>query len=105
MKRGEVWLCTVDPTVGAEIRKTRPCLIVSPDDLNQRLQTVLVSPLTSAGRASPFRVKVMFQRTAGLILPDQTRALARERLVRRLGRIDDAALDATLAILRQMFES
>ena len=103
MKRGEVWLCTLDPTVGAEIRKTRPCLIVSPDDLNQRLQTLLVAPMTSAGRPSRFRVQVTFQRTSGLILTDQVRALARERLVRRLGWVDDAALAQTLAILQQMF--
>lgn len=103
VKRGEIWLCALDPTVGAEIRKTRPCLVVSPDDLNQRLQTVLVAPLTSAGRPSPFRVPVSFQRTAGLVLPDQMRALARQRLVRRLGRVDDIALGATLTILQQMF--
>ena len=103
MKRGEVWLCSLDPTVGAEIQKTRPCLIVSPDDLNQRLQTVLVAPLTSGNRLTRFRVPVTFQRTKGLILPDQTRALDRTRLIRRLGRVEEATLGATLAVLQQMF--
>lgn len=103
MKRGEVWLCTLDPTVGAEIQKTRPGLIVSPDDLNQRLQTVLVAPLTSGNRLTRFRVPVTFQRTPGLILPDQMRALDRTRLIRRLGRVDDATVGAVLTVLRQMF--
>ena len=104
MKRREVWLCTLYPTVGAEIQKTRPGLIVSPDDLNQRLQTVLVAPVTSGNRLTRFRVPVTFQRIRGLILPDQMRALDRSRLIRRLGRIDDDTLDATLAILRRMFD-
>jgi mRNA interferase MazF len=103
VKRGEVWLCTLDPSVGAEIRKTRPGLIVSPDDLNNRLQTVLVAPLTSGGRPARFRVAVTFRGVPGLILPDQMRALDRSRLIRRLGQVDEATLAQTLTTLRQVF--
>lgn len=103
MKRGEVWLCTLDPTVGSEIRKTRPGVIVSPDDLNQRLQTVIVAPMTSGGRATSFRVPVQFRKVAGLIVPDQMRALDRSRLVKRLGQIEPATLTALLGVLAAMF--
>lgn len=103
MRRGEVWLCTLDPTVGGEIRKTRPCLVISPDGLNQRLQTVIVAPLTSGTRLTRFRVPADFAGTPGLILPDQLRTLDKARLVRRLGRVDRAALRATLAVLGEMF--
>ena len=105
MKRGEVWVCALDPTVGSEIRKTRPCLIVSPDALNQRLQTIVVAPMTSGGRAAPFRVPVMFGGVTGLILPDQMRALDRRRLRKRIGAIEDAELVAALEVLQQMFQT
>ncbi|WP_375382803.1 type II toxin-antitoxin system PemK/MazF family toxin [uncultured Sphingomonas sp.] len=103
MKRGDIWLCMLDPTVGSEIRKTRPCLIVSPDLLNGRLHTVIVAPLTSGGRPSRFRVAVTFQNVLGLILPDQLRTLDKARLVKRLGRVDAEVLDGTLAVLGEMF--
>ena len=105
VKRGEVWLCKLDPTVGSEIRKTRPCVIVSPDDLNRRLQTVIVAPLTSAGRATRYRVELTFEGTPGLVLPDQMRAFDRARLVKRLGMLDDPTLRALLATLREMFKA
>ena len=105
MKRGDVWLCTLDPTMGSEIRKTRPCLIVSPDPLNGRLHTVIVAPLTSGGRPSRFRVAVTFQNVPGLILPDQLRTLDKARLVKRLGRVDAEVLDGTLAVLAEMFKA
>ena len=103
MKRGEVWLCTLDPTVGSEIRKTRPYLLVSHDALNGRLHTVIVAPLTSSVRPADFRIAVAFQGVRGLILPDQIRTLDKQRLVKRLGLVDDAALRATLAVLGEMF--
>lgn len=103
MKRGEVWLCTLDPTVGSEIRKTRPCLIVSPDDLNRRLQTIIVTPLTSGGRPARFRVETTFQAVAGLILPDQVRAVDRRRAVKRLGTVDETTLCEVLRVLGAMF--
>lgn len=103
MKRGEVWLCALDPTVGSEIRKTRPCLIVSPDDLNRRLRTMIVAPLTSGGRPARFRVDVDFQGIAGLVLPDQVRAIDRRRAVKRLGTVDVITLRAVLAVLSELF--
>lgn len=103
MKRGEIWLCKLDPTVGSEIRKTRPCVIVSPDEMNAGLQTVLVAPMTSGGRSSPFRVLISFDDVEGKILPDQMRALDRRRLVKRLGAVDQQTLAPLLNVLREMF--
>lgn len=105
VKRGEVWLAALDPIVGGEIQKTRPCLIVSPDELNGRLRTVLVAPMTTGSQAAPFRIAVRFKEKQGLILPDQMRALDRDRLVRKLGAVDAATLRQSLDILRKMFAS
>lgn len=102
--QGEVWLCALDPTTGAEIQKTRPCVVVSPDVLNSALKTVMVVPLTSGGFSAPFRVNVSFDGRDGLLLPDQMRAVDRLRLVKRLGRIKPAQLVALLGIMREMFE-
>lgn len=101
--RGEVWLATLDPTVGFEIRKTRPALVVSPDDLNSILPLVTLAPLTSGGRSANFRVPVHFNGRDGLILPEQLRSVDKQRLVKRLGRIDDKALADTLQILQAIF--
>ena len=103
-RQGEVWLLALDPTRGAEIQKTRPCVIVSPDVLNARLKTVLVVPMTTGGFGAPFRVEVQFQERAGLLLPDQIRAVDRLRAIKRLGRIDPSTLTALLTILREMFD-
>lgn len=105
VRRGEVWLVALNPTVGSEIRKTRPCLIVSPDVMNEGLRTSLVAPLTSKGRAAPFRVTSTFGDTSGLILLDQLRTTDRKRLLKRLGTIDDRALEVTLRLLREMFSA
>lgn len=103
MKRGEVWLCALDPTVGSEIRKTRPCLIVSPDELNTRLQTVVVVPMTMGSRLTRFRVPVQFGGKEGLLLPDQIRTVSRQRPIKLLGRLDDDVIAATLKVLADMF--
>lgn len=103
MKRGEIWLATLDPTIGGEIRKTRPCLIVSPDELNAHLRTVIVAPMTSGSRPAPFRVAIKFRRKQGLVLPDQLRTLDKTRLVNRLGKADAATMGAVLAVLGEMF--
>ena len=102
-RRGEVHLVSLDPTRGAEIKKTRPCVIVSPDELNAHLRTAIVAPLTSAGKPFPFRVPCKFENTAGLIVLDQLRTVDRERLVRKMGKISDAALEKVLATLQEMF--
>jgi mRNA interferase MazF len=103
VKRGEVWLCTLDPTVGREIQKTRPCVVVSPDELNGRAPTMIVAPLTSGSHPARFRVPMTFRGKDGLILPDQIRTLDRRRLVKRLGALDAGTLSAVLAILTEMF--
>lgn len=101
--RGEVYLIELDPTRGSEIRKTRPCLIVSPDELNQHLRTVAVVPMTTGGQAYPWRVRCRFRDRTGLIAIDQLRAVDNERLVRRLGRIAPGTLKAVLEVLQEMF--
>jgi mRNA interferase MazF len=102
-KRGEIWLAALDPTVGSEIRKTRPCLIVSPDELNPHLRTLIVAPLTTGSRPAPFRVPIRFQGKHGLVLPDRMRTLDRRRLVKRLGAARPETVKAVLAVLRELF--
>lgn len=105
VKRGEVWLVALDPTVGSEIQKTRPCVIVSPDEMNASLRTALIVPMTTGSRPAPFRVAVRFRRKDVLILPDQMRVIDLSRLITRLGRIDTAKLRALLEFLGQIFEA
>lgn len=104
VKRGEVWLTRLDPTLGNEIQKTRPCLIVSPDLINLHLGTVIVMPYTSGGRPEPFRMMSAFDDVAGLLLGDQIRSVSKQRLIRRLGMVDAANLASALSVLREMFE-
>lgn len=103
VKRGDVWLTALDPTVGSEIRKTRPCIIVSPPEMHDHLRTVLAAPMTTGSQAAAFRVPVKFQGRDGLILLDQMRALDKKRLVRRLGAVPPATLKATLGVLGYVF--
>ena len=103
MKAGEIWLAQLDPTVGSEIRKTRPCVVVSPDEMNEHLRTVIVAPMTTGSRPAAFRVPVGFQGKQGLIVLDQLRTLDRTRLVKRLGALRAPTLAATLQVLQQMF--
>ena len=101
--RGEVWLAALDPTVGSEIQKTRPCVVISPPELNDDLRTVIVAPMTTGSHPAPFRVPVIFQRKSGLIVLDQIRALDKTRLIRRLGTLDGKTLGDTLAVLQDLF--
>jgi mRNA interferase MazF len=103
-RRGEVHLIGLDPTRGREMKKTRPCVVVSPDELNAHLQTVVVAPLTSAGRPYPFRIPCQFEKKAGLVVLDQIRTVDRERLLRRLGSLSGSTLENVLRVLREMFE-
>jgi len=103
VKRGEVWLTRLDPTEGSEIRKTRPCVVVSPNHLSHH-DIFIVAPMSSGDAKARFRIEVVFQEKAGRVLPDQIRSVARSRLIKRLGRLDDAALDQVLSVLRLMFE-
>ena len=103
--RGEIYLVQLDPTRGSEIRKTRPCLVVSPDELNHHLRTVIVAPMTTGGHAYPWRVQCRFQGRSGFVAIDQLRTVDSERLVRRLGRLTPTFLRAVLGILQEMFAS
>ena len=101
--RGDVYLVQLDPTRGSEIRKTRPCLVVSPDELNDHLRTVIVAPMTTGGQAYPWRVQCRFQGRIGCVATDQLRTVDSERLSRRLGRLAPNSLAAVLSILEEMF--
>jgi mRNA interferase MazF len=101
--RGEVHLVGLDPTKGSEIRKTRPCLIVSPGELNRHLRTVVVAPMTTGGQAYPWRVPCRFQNRSGFVALDQLRTVDVERLVRRLGRLSPATVGQVPRILQEMF--
>jgi mRNA interferase MazF len=103
MIRGDVHLVRLDPTLGSEIQKTRPCVIVSPDELNQHLRTVIVAPMTTGGRAYPWRIRCKFQRRSGYVVLDQLRTVDRERLVRRLGALSTETMTNALSTLREMF--
>ena len=98
VRRGDVFLVQLDPTRGGEIRKSRPCVVVSPDDLNAHLRTVIVAPLTKGGFAYPFRVPCRFAGKVGFVVVDQIRAVDIERFSRRLGRLTPANLNRTLEL-------
>jgi mRNA interferase MazF len=101
--RFDVVLVSLNPTIGSEIRKTRPCLVVSPDEMNRHLQTLIVAPMTTHGRPYPVRVPCAFQGKQGLVALDQIRTVERARLVKRLGKLSPATASAVLAILGEMF--
>jgi mRNA interferase MazF len=101
--RGDVFLVNLNPTRGHEIQKTRPCVVVSPDELNAHLRTFIVAPLTTGSHAYPFRVPCKFGGKAGHIVLDQLRTVDQERLVKRLGAVSAVVLDQALGLLREMF--
>lgn len=103
VRRGEVFLVNLDPTRGSEIQKTRPCVVVSPNELNVHLRTFIVAPMTTGGHLYPFRVPCRFQGRAGYVVLDQVRTVDRERLVRRLGRLSPGTLGRILEVLQEMF--
>ena len=103
VRRGEVFLVNLSPAVGGEIQKARPCVVVSPDELNANLRTFIVAPMTTGGHAYPFRVSCRFRGRAGHVVVDQIRTVDRERLVRPLGRLSATTLSRTLGVLQEMF--
>jgi mRNA interferase MazF len=103
VRRGDVFLVSLDPVRGGEIHKTRPCVIVSPDELNAYLRTFIVAPLTTGGHRYPFRVPCRLEGRAGYVVIDQIRTVDQERLVRRLGKLSPSTLGHVLAILQEMF--
>ena len=100
---GDVWLIQLAPTLGSEIRKTRPCVVISPPEMHQHLRTVIVAPMTTGSRPAAFRVPITFKGKTGLILLDQIRTLDKVRLVRREGAVTATTLKRTLGVLQAMF--
>lgn len=103
IKRFEVYLINLEPTIGSEIKKTRPCVIISPDEMNRHINTVIIAPMTTKGRPYPTRVACKFQRKQGQIVLDQLRTVDKIRLVKKIGRIDSQAQSEVLTVLTEMF--
>ena len=103
MKTGDIWLAQLDPTVGSEIQKARPCVVISPDEMNAHLRAVIVAPMTTGSRPARFRVPVTFQGKQGLIVLDQIRTLDRARLVKKAGALRAPTLATVLQTLQAMF--
>jgi mRNA interferase MazF len=101
--RGHVYLVRLDPTLGSEIKKTRPCVVVSPDELNEHLRTVIVAPMTTSGRAYPWRPRCRFQSRAGYVALDQLRTVDAERLLKPLGQLSADTVGAVLQQLQELF--
>ena len=100
---GEIWLVQLDPKVGSEIQKTRPCVLISPPEMLNHLRTVIVAPMTTGSRSAAFRIPITFKGKSGLILLDQIRSLDKTCLVKREGAVHGATLKRTLITLQQMF--
>ncbi len=103
VKRGDVVLVNLDPTIGKEIQKTRPCLIISPDELNEYLWTFIVAPMTTGEHSYPFRIGCRFQGKNGYVVADQLRTIDRERVVKTLGKLSDQTVTSVLGVLQEMF--
>ena len=103
VKRGEVWLVALDPTRGSEIKKMRPCVVISPSEMHDYLRTAIVAPMTTGSTPAPFRIPVAFGGKRGLMLLDQIRTLDKARLIKRLGKVRDTTLASALETLQEMF--
>ena len=98
----DVYLINLDPTIGSEIKKTRPCVVISPDEMNRHLSTVMIAPLTTKSHDYPSRIAIRFKRKAGWIVLDQIRTVDKRRLMKRLGAIDETAIQETRTVIREM---
>ena len=103
VKRFDVYLINLDPTIGSEIQKTRPCLVISPDEMNRNIRTVIVAPMTSTQKDYPTRVPCIFKEKQGQIILDQIRTVDKKRLIKKLGTIDPKAQLDTISILQRLF--
>jgi mRNA interferase MazF len=103
VNRFDVYLVNLDPTVGSEIKKTRPCVVVSPNEMNRHIRTVIVAPMTTKGAEYPTRVACRFQGKHGQVVLDQIRTVDRERLFKKLGRLERRASTTVLDVLQEMF--
>jgi len=103
VNRFDVYIIILDPTIGSEIQKTRPCLIISPDEMNRHISTVIVAPMTTKGQSYPTRVACTFQGKEGQVVLDQIRTIDKSRLARKLGQINDEIQLEVLSVLNEMF--
>ena len=103
VKRGDIWLVNLDPTIGSEIKKSRPCVVISPPELNSQLRTVMVAPMTTKGFPAPFRVPITHAGTKGLIVLDQLRTVDKSRLAKRLGATSTKTMALVLSTLQEFF--
>jgi len=103
MNRFDVFLVNLDPTIGVEIKKTRPCVIISPDEMNRQIKTIIIAPMTTKGITYPTRIACKFQGKQGQVVLDQIRTVDKARLVKKLGRLDSKTQLETLKVLREMF--
>ncbi|MEY2833712.1 MAG: hypothetical protein RLZZ574_2971 [Cyanobacteriota bacterium] len=103
VKRGHVYLINLDPTIGSEVKKTRPCVVVSPNEMNQYIRTVVIAPMTSKQKYYKSRVSVNFQDKQGEIMLDQIRTVDKKRLISKLGALSNKELKAVLSVLQEMF--
>ncbi len=103
INRFDVYLINLDPTVGSEIKKPRPCLIISPNEMNLHIQTVIVAPMTTAGKDYPTRVPCTFKKKMGQIVSDQMRTIDKKRLIKKLGMIDPGPQSEVISVLQRLF--
>ncbi|RWX52007.1 transcriptional modulator of MazE/toxin, MazF [Candidatus Electrothrix marina] len=103
VKRFDVYLVNLDPTIGSEIQKTRPCLVISPDEMNRNIRTVIIAPMTSAQKDYPTRVSCTFKKKQGQIVLDQIRTIDKTRLIKKLGTLDSRAQSDVIATLQRLF--
>jgi len=103
VKRGDIWLVNLDPTVGSEIQKSRPCVVISPAEMHNHLRTAVIAPMSTGSRPAPFRIALSHGGKKGLILLDQIRTVDKTRLVSKLGVVNKKTLEATLQTLQEIF--
>ncbi|NTW06708.1 MAG: type II toxin-antitoxin system PemK/MazF family toxin [Syntrophaceae bacterium] len=103
VNRFDVYLINLDPTIGSEIQKTRPCVIISPDEMNRHIHTVIVAPMTTAGREYPTRIKCEFKEKKGHIVLDQIRTIDKKRLIKKLGSLDSETQSKVISVLQRLF--
>ncbi|GAB6097910.1 type II toxin-antitoxin system PemK/MazF family toxin [Desulfatiferula olefinivorans] len=103
VKRFDVYLINLDPTIGSEIQKTRPCLVISPDEMNRNIRTVIIAPMTSAQKEYPTRVSCTFRKKQGQIVLDQVRTVDKARLIQKLGTIDSKSQLDVISVLQRLF--
>ena len=102
MKQYDVFLISLDPTIRHEIKKARPCVIISPDEMNKYISTIIVAPMTSRSHSYPTRIPIKFKGKEGWVVLDQIRSVDKRRLIKKLGRIDQETINTIKSIIREM---